>query len=293
MKDSTLVKNKDSLELTPHDVALLEDILGSGIEYIANESFSDKDLCKRLLDYKGPEVDSSWFFNHLNSLDGIDVDGYTDRTQLSAKEEKLLFLKFNYLKKKIDAMAKLNLPQTYHEIIELHAEVERVKEQIAGANLAFVVSFANNNTFTHLDFSDVLSEGSLALNKAIDKFDVGLGYKFSTYLHRAISTALIKEDKKNSKHANNVEYDNSKHDRAEEEDVSVNNEMFALIRDLVDGDESPLTEEQKFVVGKKYYEGLTLEQIGQLMTPTRTKGQVFYIEKIAKDKLRKALDDLL
>ena len=295
MKDSTLVKYKDSLNLTPYDVPLLEEILSNGVAYIDSESFEDKDFCSKLLEYKGPKVSTAWFFNYLNNLDGIKVDNCTNKVQLSAKEEKLLFLRFNYLKKKLDSLAKLNLPDTYQEMVSLYYASEAVKEQIVGSNLAYVVKLANENTFINIDFSEAISEGSLGLNKAVEKFDVDRGNKFSTYLFASIRSALIKLDRANMKHAaNTVEYDSTLHEGAGSNTVeSENNELIRLISDLVNSNSSPLTADQKFVLNKKFNDGLTLEEIGKLMTPVKTKGQVFYVEKVAKEKLRKALDELM
>ena len=294
MKDSTVVKNKDSLQLTPHDVALLEDLLSNGVVYFDSIKFGNKEFCKKLLDYTGPKTDSSWFFNYLNAHDGMTVDSYSDNIQLTPEEEQLLFYKFNYLKKKVNSLAKLNEPTTYNDLIKYYNEAEAVKEKIVSVNLAYVIKTANENTFINIDFSEAISEGSLALSKTVDKFDVDQGYKFSTYLHSSITKAFIKLNKINSKHSNSVEYDPAMHEPVDSNSHDVESrELFALISDLIEGIDSPLTPEQAFVLEKKYTYGLTLEEIGKLMDPVKTKGQVFYVEKVAKEKLRKALDDLL
>ena len=61
----------------------------------------------------------------------------------------------------------------------------KIKEKIAQSNLKLVVSIAkhycNKTRLTTIDFLDLIQDGNEGLMKAIDKYDVTLGYKFSTY----------------------------------------------------------------------------------------------------------------
>lgn len=64
-------------------------------------------------------------------------------------------------------------------------EYRKCREEIFNANLRLVIrvvsdDFRNHET-TVMGFQDMIQEGTLGLNKAIDKFDVKQGYKFSTY----------------------------------------------------------------------------------------------------------------
>jgi len=73
------------------------------------------------------------------------------------------------------------------------------RRKIINANLKLVVNIAKHYSHFDLPLMDLIAEGNIGLMRAIDKFNVKKGFRFSTYaawwIRQAISRALIDQGK--------------------------------------------------------------------------------------------------
>jgi RNA polymerase primary sigma factor len=120
---------------------------------------------------------------------------------LSKDQEQHLFRQMNYLKYKAarlrdglrkggDAGAELDPSRVRIEslkrIEDLQREANVVKDHLIKANMRLVTNIAKRHVAQSDNFFELLSDGNMSLIRAVEKFDFGRGFKFSTYASWAI-----------------------------------------------------------------------------------------------------------
>ena len=162
---------------------------------------------------KGLDIDNDSLDELYNTLmeSGIEVvaedeaDGEVPKHEL--KEEENLVLSDEEITKDINIndpvrmylkeIGRISLLSSEEEL-ELSVRIangdEAAKNILAESNLRLVVSIAKRYVGRGLLFLDLIQEGNIGLMKAVEKFDYGKGYKFSTYatwwIRQAITRAL-------------------------------------------------------------------------------------------------------
>ena len=306
-----LAMTSHARRLSPEDQATVKQVLLGKCDYVDSDAFRQKDAEKKIFDEAPPiqKPDTSWYHPVMENISTESrLQNSVGSVLLTAAEERVIFTQFNYcrfrvaqIKEEIGADA--IKPEQAHELLKWHRKAEMYRDQIAQTNLALVLAMAKRTRMSEVDFADLVSEGNMALLRAVDKFDVGRGFKFSTYACRAILKAFSRTGVKLSKYRQlfPTDFDPKleKSDFMQKKREGHEEDCVDELREIIKDNRAELTDieqeviEHRFALGQRRVENpdatpLTLEQVGRIIGVT--KERVRQIQNKALDKIRQSLE---
>jgi len=299
-------------QLSHRDQADLKTVLTTKYDFVDDAAFYEPDAERNIFDEAEeiPKPDTAWYHPVMENIaETKKLSNSTGTVLLTAAQERVIFLQFNYCRyRAVELKEKIGDGRVSaadaRELLKWYRRGEQLRDQIAQTNLALVLAMAKRTRMSEVDFADLVSEGNMALLRAVDKFDVSRGFKFSTYACRAILKAFSRTGVKHSKYRQlfptdfdpKLEKSDHQENRRQEHEGDCVDELKQMIvdnrADLTDIEQEVI--EHRFGIGEKKKrepeaQPMTLEQVGRIIGVT--KERVRQIQNKALDKLRNSLED--
>lgn len=276
-------------------------LLATKIDYIPSDEFLPSDAKEKILfDQISIRRTPRKLLTETAKVNQENWDSFIEAVgkipMLNREQELQLFRRYNFLKfLASEDMKQINLHsfcgKTAYNAQELLDDANRLKNIIIEANLKLVVRIASKHSGANL--GDLVSEGNIALMRAVEKFDYTKGFRFSTYaswvISRAFARYLPAEQAMMGTELPEEEFQIAAVEKAGIDDID------NAHRSLMQAIEQNLNEREQHVI--RYHFGLsgtmvkkefkTLKQIGEDLK--LTKERVRQIELEALSKLRQTL----
>jgi RNA polymerase sigma factor (sigma-70 family) len=228
-------------------------------------------------------------------------------TTFTPEQEQKAFLRFNYTRSRVFRILwarrgqRLSFTQA-RELVAWQRLALHCRDEIVQANMALVLAMAKRSRLTGVDPAELISEGNMALLRAVDKFDCSRGFKFSTYGCRAILKSFSRVAMRTSRYRGRfpTEFDPAmqKSDYLETRREITEIDCVDELRVIIASNTVRFTKVEETVIRARFAlntpenqkpEPMTLEEVGRIIGVT--KERVRQIQKKALAKLRVALEE--
>lgn len=283
--------------------ALVLEALNANLSFVKNDLFKKPSAQRELFDDAEPitPVSTSWYHPMID--DQLIAHSAPASSLLTTAQEKTVFLRYNFARMKAQAAVKVFKIRpgklSTREIVRWYARVKETRELITQANLALVLAMAKRTRMNEVDFGELVSEGNMALLRAVEKFDIGRGFKFSTYACRAILKGFSRIAMKSSRYrqAFPAEFDPSmeKSNYQETRRADVEQDAVEELQRIIGENRALLSDVEKTVIEARFAinrgqdeQAMTLEEVGRVIGVT--KERVRQIQNKALEKLRSTIE---
>ena len=281
-----------------------EQLLAENYAFMDSPIFKQRGLERELFEFENGEPAlpmTSWYQPTREEI----ADQLKGTPQLmKAPEEKLMFLRFNFAKRKLSALQKKAkreglTRELAEQLVEWHRRFEHFREYLVRTNLALVLAMAKRTRLGDVDFAEIVSEGNMALMRAVDKFNVDKGFKFSTYACRAILKGFSRTAMKSNRYKTHfpVEFEPEmeKSDWSDRKRDIVEEDCIDELKQIVDRNLADLSDTEQTVIRRRFNwkqaeeNPLTLEEVGKIIGVT--KERVRQIQNKALLKIKSVMED--
>jgi len=214
---------------------------------------------------------------------------------LTPVEEKSVFQRMNYLRFRADALkAKAGASNSWNvrRIECLLKAADWYRDWIVKSNMRLVISIVKKFVNPQNGFDDLLSDGIVALIRAVDKFDVGMGFRFSTYatqvVRRSTYRSVMEKQTDRQRSVGSI-HENGIDISDDQKESSMSEQRWHELRARLSLMLDHLDRREKFIIRARFSLGghrriQTLQRLADKLGVS--KERIRQLEKRALDKLR-------
>jgi len=273
----------------------------SSMDYVSHPCFEEPDIEPKLFGEKAQSVAVPEWTHFPEVPEDIDLCRRGRKT-LSAADEARLFLQYNYARYRLSRLAEAQQKRfakaRARQMDLWYERTQQIRADLVRANMALVLAMAKRTRIPNVEFSELVSEGNMALLRSVEKFDVSRGFKLSTYACRAILKSFNRLATKTGRYRQHFpteydpelersDYDVKKHEMQREDSVE-------SLREILASNRANLTEVEQTVVTERFAlasrgKGRTLAEVGKMVGLTNER--VRQLQNVALSKIRSVLND--
>ncbi len=228
------------------------------------------------------------------------ASGPTNSPALTSPEESLLFRRYNYARYRLCGLLSGNSPgdpAAARETALWRKRASQMRVMLVRANLALVYAMARRSYISGVESADLISEGSMALLRSIENFDVSRGAKFSTYACRSILKAFGRMAKRDQRRQKRLPIQFSSdldfHDAANARQDQQWRESIETLKEILTANGARLSKIERTIVDERFAlssggKSRTLAEIARMVGLTDER--VRQIQIVALEKIRSALE---
>ena len=241
------------------------------------------------------------------ALATLDQDKFgTDGQKHCVEKERFLFERYNLARYHIwkllrEREGKALTAKATRLLLVWARRAQSTRCEIIQINMPLVLSMIKRSRLVGLDYSEMISEGNLALIRSVEKFDTSRGFKFSTYACRAIlksfSRVAMRAGRYRGMFPVELTIELEKSDYIERKRERIEEDFVDDLKQVLTANLANLSEVEHTVIRERFAlaptsdsdRHKTLEQVGLIIGVT--KERVRQIQNKALQKIKVALEE--
>lgn len=224
--------------------------------------------------------------------------GLCERALLSPDQERSMFQRMNYLRYRAAKLLGLESPKSrvcqwdFERAEGLLRAANWHRDNIVQANLRLVISIVKKFANNQCSFDDLLSDGIIALMRAVEKFDYDRGFRFSTYATQVVRRncyRMVMDRQQERLKVTNSVYEPGLDVADDVRSPNMSEGRWSTLRQHLGALLEQLDRREKFIIRARFSLGghrkvQTLQSLAEALGVS--KERVRQLEKRAMDKLR-------